>query len=66
LLLLFCTNQFCRDHALATLLSSLPIWPQMLPALQRLRERVFTNMSHQFEFTITPASFNGSKAANLQ
>ncbi|PYI96094.1 MAG: hypothetical protein DME98_13990 [Verrucomicrobia bacterium] len=42
------------------------IWPQMLPALHRLRERVFTNMSHQFEFTITSASFNGSKAANLQ
>ena len=42
----FGADQSCRRDSLAPLLSPLPIRPQMLPPLHRLRERVFPDMSH--------------------
>jgi hypothetical protein len=41
-------DQFCRSHALATLLSSFPMWSQMLPPLHRFCQSVFANVSHCF------------------
>jgi hypothetical protein len=45
----FDADQFYRGCSLATLLSTLPIRPQMLPPLHRFREGAFANVSHRFD-----------------